>query len=78
MRGAYDVIAAENRTCIIGSSPHAWGIHKIKRGDFVIITGSSPHAWGILSVSKYIFAPISVHPHMRGAYNEQDMSHRRF
>ena len=53
---------------IVGSSPHAWGIRMYREKEPRCKHGSSPHAWGIPLDKDIGSLPVTVHPHMRGAY----------
>ena len=70
MRGAYSRPSAPG-TASVRFIPTCVGLTAVSDLSDLSGSGSSPHAWGLLGDDDVQHSHISVHPHMRGAYDHQ-------
>ena len=69
MRGAYAVVG-QDIVLIGGSSPHAWGLRSEYRYQYRTLR-FIPTCVGLTKLSVSKVTGMTVHPHMRGAYNRR-------
>ena len=74
MRGEY-VMLLMMGAIILGSPPHAWGIHWYKHLHF-LTTRFTPTCVGNTISPSAIAPTLAVHPHMRGEYNPSALKYQ--